>query len=495
MPPFLPSTGRARRSLLGLVVAVLASAAPTSAQTLPLPPGAGFEWETVGDRDDVGPDYLWFDAGGTLWVPNRPPMWLDLRGGWPGIWQEPNPPNPQPSGYAMMTLGSHPLGGLPRADTVLVTGGRINRSTDGGWTWDGWQASLTNYALYEIPRGLPHGGRLLAGNLPALSDDRGATWTDSLFSTDDIPVSVEAFIALPDAARLPGAASGRDPAMPAGWPVGRVVAAGYNTVAILSDDGGRTWRPTANGYNFGLLGEAVTLVRRPDTHPLGPGPRLLVVLSGDVPASSVWSSDDAGQTWVRRANLPEPGDGPGWPSPTTVLALPEPGESDAGAGGCALVVLKRGHLYQTTDGGETWGVVGRVPGIRSSDDPEGFTVAAAATLGPDGRLYVAPNRGWVWRTAEPFVVAADDAPPAPASTLRVAVYPNPVEGAATVRLTGAAGPARFRVVDPLGRVVARAERPSADGWTVATDGWAPGVYTVVAEADGATARTRLIVVR
>jgi len=309
---------RTRRLLVGFLLWACA----VQAQTLPLPPGTGFEWEQVGDRDDVGAHDLWFDAGGTLWVPERPPMWLDLRGGWPGIWQEPDPLLPQPFGDAILTLGGHPTGGLPRADTVLVTFGDTRRSTDGSETWSGFLAENTDYALYEIPAGLPHAGRLLAGNFISLSDDRGATWRDSLYTLDGLPFAAYGFLALPAPDGLPGAASSRDPAAPPGWPTGRVVAVGYNALAILSDDGGESWRATANGIEPGRRSPAVVLVRRPDTHPLGPGPRLLRVGSGEATATSVWVSDDAGETWTRIALLSEPSDGPGWPSPATVLALP-----------------------------------------------------------------------------------------------------------------------------------------------------------------------------
>lgn len=491
MSQILVLIGRARKSLLGLVVAVLASLAPTSAQTLPLPPGHGFTWMQVG-HESFAPRQLHFDQGGTLWVVHQDtPRWLDVRAGWPGHWQQPRPPVPRPTGLTMVALGPHRAGGPPRADTILIANVRVNRSVTAGASWEGWQASGVNYALYEIPAGLPYGGRVLAGNLPALSDDRGATWTDSLYAVEDIPVSVEAFLALPDAARLPGAASGRDPAMPAGWPVGRVVAAGADAIALLSDDGGRTYRPTANGYDYGLHTKGITLIRRPDTHPLGAGPRLLVVLSGDVASSSVWSSDDAGQTWTRRANLPEPGDGPGWPAPVTVLALPEPGETDRGAGGRALVVLARGHIYQTTDGGDSWQVVGRTPGVGTNSQP-----IMTAALGPDGHLYVGPQIGWVWRTTEPFVVSSEGEPAPPSVRVTLSAEPNPASQVVRLSRTGSAdAPVRVVVTDALGRRVAEIEiGAGTSSVDLDTSRWPAGVYVARAEASEA-ASVRFTIVR
>lgn len=479
-----------------LAAGVLLWACGAHAQTLPLPPGAGFEWEIVGDYNGYPKD-LHFDAGGTLWLAdNDPPLWLDLRTGWPGVWQRPNPPNPQPSGDAMLTLGGHPAGGPPRADTVLVAlSGGVNRSTNGGATWEGWRTEDGGISVYEIPAGLPHGGRLLTGNLIELSDDRGATWRGDLYDIDVLPFEGYGFLALPGPAGLPGAASGRDVAAPAGWPTGRVVAVGYGAVAALSDTGGETWRAPANGIEAGRRSPAVVLVRRPDSHPLGPGPRLLRVGSGEATATSVWASDDAGETWTQTGWLSEPSDGPGWPSPTTVLALPEPGEADPGAGGRALAVLRRGHLFETTDGGETWTVVGRMPGIRPTGDPDGPSIAMDAELGPDGRLYVITSRDGVWRTAAPFVVAADDAPSS-ASGLSLSVSPNPSTGAVTFTLSSREAAAVHVVVtDATGRRVTTVEAwATPEGTSVAVDasGWASGVYVARAGAGSASARFTVV---
>lgn len=72
-----------RGAIMAKLIAIFALlwAWMAEAQTLPLPPGAGFEWEQVGD-EGVGAADLWFDAGGTLWVPERPPIgWTCGAGG------------------------------------------------------------------------------------------------------------------------------------------------------------------------------------------------------------------------------------------------------------------------------------------------------------------------------------------------------------------------------------------------------------------------------
>jgi hypothetical protein len=290
---------------------------------------------------------------------------------------------------------------------------------------------------------------------------------------------------------LPGAASGRDVVAPPGWPVGRIVGVGYGGVAVLSDDGGDSYR--APGYlAFGRDVNSVVLVRRPDSHPLGPGPRLIGVGQGEAASASVWLSDDAGETWVRRAYLPEPVTGPGAPTARGLHALPEPGEADPGAGGRAIAVLGLGHIYQTTDAGDSWSVIGRAPEMNPPSDTLAPTFVEATALGPDGRLYVSvarvgPRRGWLWRTTDPFIVASSEAPTPPASGLSLVVYPNPSRGSVTLTVRSAqAVRARVEVMDAAGRRVSSVEVWATPGGTavpLATSTWAAGVY-VARASDG-----------
>lgn len=471
-------------------------------QTLPLPPGTGFVWEQVGDRPEGSFTDLSFDAGGTLWS-SDPVQWVDLSANAGGVWVTPQGPLPRPFGRGIIILGPHSPGGPPRADTVLVAIGDIYRSTDGGQNWT--QPSPNgNQTLYEIPAGLAHAGRLLAGGGAIYSDDRGDTWSTERVVPTLPPLSfysVNAFLALPTTDTLPGAASGRDVAAPPSWPAGRLVAAGDGGGIVLSDDGGETYRTTPL-YAFGRNANHLALVRRPDTHPLGPGPRLLAAEAGSAAAVAVWLSDDGGATWTRRALLPEPIDGPGAPIARGLFALPEPGETDAGATGRALVVLGRGHLYETADGGETWAVVGRAPGIVSSGGRTDTSVGTSE-VGPDGRLYIGVQGlgtfNWLWRTTERFTVAASGAPEVP-SGLSVSVRPNPAGASVSVVVTAPeVGVGVVAVVDALGREVGRLHGgPLGAGATVLaldTSGWAAGVYVVRATVDAHTATARLVVAR
>lgn len=100
-------------------------------------------------------------------------------------------------------------------------------------------------------------------------------------------------------------------------------------------------------------------------------------------------------------------------------------------------------------------------------------------------------------TGQP-VGGEDGAPPASALAL-TAPRPNPTTGAAELTLTmPAAGDARVRVLDVLGRTVGVVHAgPLAAGATVLRlpAGLAPGVYTVVAEAASARATQRLTMTR
>ena len=483
-----------RLSLFALALLLAGPAA--SAQTPPLLPGTGFIWEAVGDRPYSTYQDLAFDAGGTLWT-TEDVRWLDPV---TGTWIE-----PETRGLdTVLPLGLHPSDGPARADTVLAIG---YFSYDGAETMtrydDDYFSMNVGEALVEIPAGFPHAGRVLVGRARGYSDDRGATWT----AAQDVGPAAEARIGaysllpLPPAGRLPGSTSGRDPAAPATWPAARVVAGGDGGVS-LSDDSGETYHVTTwGGGELGFETFALAVVRRPDAHPLGPGPRLLmgVRISG-IPDRMIWSSDDAGETWTERARIPENESGAGASKVRGVFALSEPGETDPGAGGRALTVLGRGHVYHTADGGDTWTLLGRAPNMWLSDpdDPtRPITSVGAAELGPDGRLYVGvkalgTDEEWVYRTASPIAVADEAAPSAP--DLGVTVSPNPSSGRVTVSVARpSAGAVRVEVVDAVGRRVARLYDGAAHGdlsLSVDTAAWAPGVYVVrVRTDDGIAARS------
>ncbi len=343
------------------------------------------------------------------------------------------------------------------------------------------------------------------------SDDRGTTWTHATESSPTTYYSVKTeLLLLPPPTLLPGVASGRGAAAPPGWPTGRVVAGGSGGITF-SDSGGAQYDPSS-WFSAGRNGRQLALVRRPDTHPLGPGPRLLLVgtVSGD-PSVSAWTSDDAGATWQRRQFLPEPVTAPGVGRVLGLFALSEAGETDPGAGGRAVTVLGLGHLYQTSDAGETWRVIGRAPAMSTPAGPgqpdELMTNVGVAEVGPDGRLYIGVNTigpgpgEWMYRTTEPFAVAGEDGPaPAAPARLSVTVRPNPAGGRIEVVLTVVeASAVRVVVMDALGRDVAIVlDGPVALGERVVgvdTASWPAGVYIVRATAGMQAAVSRLVVTR
>ena len=506
----------------GVLVWLLVRVTAASAQTLPLPPGAGYTWEHVGDSPQNGFVGISFDREGTSWISTSDcvAVWLDRSSGDAGRWIVPSPLPPRvcPTG-GWILLGPHPPGGPARADTVLAPSSYYTRrSVDAGLTWGPRVAadSTAGRVIVEVPAGYPHAGRLIAGTGyygSGYSDTRGETWVHSIAEVSDDPVAIGEILLLPPPAMLPGVASGRGAAAPPDWPTGRVVGTG-NGGLVYSDTGGEGYTASAWIGAAGGFGQQLALVRRPDTHPLGPGPRLLLTgrRVGDA-IVRVLTSDDAGVTWQQRAILSEPFTAPGYGRTLGLFALSEPGEADAGAGGRAVAVIGLGHIYETSDAGETWRVAGRAPAMSVTsppDEPPGrLTNVGAAEMGPDGRLYIGvtvvgqgPYPGeWLYRTTEPFAVA-DEAGELPAASERVgvSVRPNPAGSRVEIVLrVSEAGSARVVVVDALGREVAVVlDGAVSAGKTIAaleTGGWPVGVYVVRASVGSQVASARLVVAR
>ena len=482
------------------VLLMVASGVRGEAQTLPLPTGSGFVWERVGEAAFNIPEDLVFDAGGTLWN-SFEVRWLDARSGFPGVWIQPA----FRAGSAILTLGPHPAGGLPRADTVLAAGGNVSRSTNGGATWTTVETNARG-VLYLIPAGHAFSGRILVGETGARSDDRGATWTRT---TSEPVMEFYDFISLPPADLLPGSRSGRAVAAPPDWPAGRIIATGAQGVQ-MSDDGGDVYVPTSY-FAFSNHVQQVELIRRPDGHPLGPGPRLVALRNGAPTGVATYTSDDGGATWQRGVDLSEPPDGGvRWGLGQGLHALSERGETDPGAGGRALAVLGRGHLYQTTDGAETWTVVGRAPEMLADPANSEYGSVNSTEIGPDGRLYVGGSRlgganpGWAFRTVAPVVAVEPPPDSAPGSMPGIAltVRPNPAGGRVEVVLELAeASDVHVVILDALGREVAVVlDGAAPHGEHVVgmdTASWPAGVYVVRATAAGSggaqTATARLVV--
>ncbi|HIG75944.1 MAG TPA: T9SS type A sorting domain-containing protein, partial [Bacteroidetes bacterium] len=445
-----------------------ASAQPASGG---LPPGEGFDWERLG-TPAFDADYLTFAPDGSLWSAGVSIHYASATYVYDDAadtWRDTTSLTSAPDDLAF--LGP---------DTLLVRfNNDINRSVDGGETWEDTYDAGGEELLHVVPLGVRRsGGRVFTTarhrytNGLAYSTDRGRRFTESvydssLFGTRDI----RAWTAL---------------AVTRGPHAGRVLMGGIHGIAT-SDDGGESFRPSAlwSLYHYGT-GE-IAEGEGPDGQP-----RLFSIMTDTThPYKLATHSDDGGETWSAPVSLPEPQDGVGdrgglvWLGP-------------AGQPRSVLAILPRGHIYRTDDGGGSWSLVGRAP------VPEGYDRVREAVLDAEGRLIVSAARNGtvvngVFRTVEPVPVASASAPPT-VPDLSLAVEPNPSTSRTAVRWRQAsAGAARVSVFDARGRevlVVADGHCPSGEHrMEVDASGLAGGVYVVRVVTPGGTASGRLSVVR
>ena len=436
--------------------------APT-AQTL--------SWERVGastidpERPSIAPDGTMWSSGNSRVRSLRPPYGPDQ------LWTEHTYSTNDP----VFTLGQ---------DTLISTRIGLVRSLDNGVTFQGVPSddvARVNYYT-EIPAGVPGAGTLLAADGPltfwsVYSHDRGATWHRTLFPDPNSEG--------PSARRLAVVHTGPH--------AGRIVGAGAWGLAT-SDDRGVSFQRVPGYYQyFRFKGDAIACLGGAAP---GGGDRLVAaIIDPTRPGriSRVIVSDDGGDTWRETFGLT------GDPNAAASEVV------DIG-GGRALIAMNGGHIWETQDAGETWAIVGVVPGSLIDQGPEATRNARVlwAFIGPDGRLYVGGfglggrNPGWAFRTVAPYV--ASEAGPDEAAGVGVSVRPNPARGRALVALTLAeAGPVRVAVVDVLGREVAVVLDGAAGAGETAVPvepgAWPPGVYVVRATAGARTATARLVVAR
>ena len=170
-------------------------------------------------------------------------------------------------------------------------------------------------------------------------------------------------------------------------------------------------------------------------------------------------------------------------------------------GGRAVVVMKRGPVWGTADGGATWTEWSASPGTVGTNDRAQWALA-----GPEGRLYIGIFRNgqedaFDVRTTVPVVAVAGEPSPPDASGARLSIEPNPASGVARVRLTLASPEAEVRVsvFDARGReVVVVARGPLASGehsFALDTSPLAVGVYVVRPLVGSEVASGRFTVVR
>lgn len=358
---------------------------------------------------------------------------------------------------------------LPLSPDTLFVGGHLHRSVDGGQTFERLQSPVASGppdpipvigswgTLVRMPAGAPHAGRLIAGDMPSVvvSDDGGDTWA----RPDEAPEAIVRDLLV--------------------HPSGDVFAATQSGV-LVSRDGGDTFGFALNGAFHDrfrafrlLLLDGLGRAGDPEAG------RLAAYGTASSGEPQAWTSDDRGETWVRRAS-------PFFGNCARPPALASLGPAAGGALGWAAAVGCVGLVHVTSDGGETWTEVGIVPGSPAEGQR---TLVEGGEVGPDGRLYVGlttdfPAIPMMVRTQQRLAtavgvpVAGERGPEAiPDAAPALTVWPNPARGAVTV--SGAAGEAV--VMDALGREVARASaaQASAEGrWRLDVSGWAPGLYRV-----------------
>ena len=378
-------------------------------------------------------------------------------------------------------------------DTLFV-GSSLYRSVDGGQTFEGviepplpggGRRTRINSggALDQFPPGSPYPGRLVAGDgrETVYSDDGGDTWARSAPSVEYYAFRLHTFRS------------------------GRVVAAGFYG-AVLSRDGGQTYEAIPALYGpgsspgFDLTGMVMLdgfVTGQPGDSDEG---RLIIIgTQAGRPSTYAWGSDDEGETW-RELHAFEFGG--------TSFSITDVPASEGGGPGWAVAADSRpGRVFATTDGGETWRQIGRVPGIGSNADG-GTTLGQTVEVGPDGRLYAGTARSgnlasWSYRSRGRVadlmgLVSSEREREAPAS-VAVSVWPNPSGGAVTVAVALAEPQAvRLSVADALGREVAVVwDGPATDGQRVAveTGGWPVGAYVVRVTTASGSASAGLTVAR
>ena len=453
-------------------VALALATAPAHAQTL--------TWEHVGDRA-FGASRPTIAADGAMWST-----------GYDGTLTLPPPYGPGEAWTLRHEIYYNDSPILALGPDTLITRRNIGfyRSVDNGETFEPTSfpegPGLID-ALHVIPFGLPHGGTLLgeiSGRFAIVSHDRGASWTTATIPNrdDEDPTAY-------------GLAVVRH-----GPNAGRIVGGGSWGLAT-SDDGGDSYTPVPGRWQyFRYTAYAVGVLDRAAP---GGGDRLVAAMIDPQRPGRICRvlvSDNGGDAWRETFDLT------GDPNANAEEVV------DFG-GGRAVIVMGGGHVWQTTDAGESWAIISIVP--LSLVDPASAGLGLNprvywALRGPDGRLYVGGSRlgganpGWAFRTVAPVVAVEPPPDSAPGSMPGIAltVRPNPAGGRVEVVLELAeASDVHVVILDALGREVAVVlDGAAPHGEHVVgmdTASWPAGVYVVRATAAGSggaqTATARLVV--
>lgn len=354
-------------------------------------------------------------------------------------------------------------------DTLVASrGNELYRSVDGGFTFTSTRIVLASRPA-AIPYGLPFGGRVVVQSTPSgassrfavVSHDRGATWTEGV-----LPGHPEEY------------PRGRDiVVMPTGPRAGRVVVAGTWGLAT-SDDGGDTWAAVPDWWVvYRYQADAVSVVHGAAA---GGGDRLVASINDtQTNAVRVVVSDDGGDTWRESAQLP------GDPNLFASAFLDLGGGSVVATmlGGHIWESADGGETWHRRaevvpgsqmDDGPGSAQTGRVTWALLGPDRRIYVGGIAL-----GRNLPTLGEGEILRSAEPYVVADEGTPSAPLG-VSLSVTPNPSRRLVTLSLSSReAQRARVVVTDVTGREVWAGEAwATPEGASVSVDAssWASGVY-------------------
>ncbi len=363
-------------------------------------------------------------------------------------------------------LGGAPAGGPP-----------IDRSTDGGRTWEEVFFDGIN-CLFRASGHL--GNAVYACTTPRhvyrSFDGAAGTWEQLPAVTDEAAARILDLTEVPPSDSLPS---------------GRLVAAVASGVAY-SDDAGQSWTESALWYPFRWWVNDVAPATDP-AHPFG-GTVYAGVQDFFTEFPEVWASEDGGQTWTRRASGPEMRE----TQFDEVVVLPGREGEPTGTVWAGLrdtpggPVPSLGEVLRSVDGGRTW--------METAGAGWGGWAVRALAWGRDGRLYAGTDGG-VYRTVEAAVSTEEEpAEPGKQGVELGAVYPNPSDRAVTVPLVlSAAAEVRVVVFDVLGREVAVLhEGPLTEGahdFRLSPTTLPSGLYLVRATGDGVTTSRRVTVTR
>ncbi|MHC4713608.1 MAG: WD40/YVTN/BNR-like repeat-containing protein, partial [Planctomycetota bacterium] len=268
------------------------------------------------------------------------------------------------------------------------------RMDDGSWATTGLDVT-TNYGVHFDPFDK---NRIIISytDIGAFaSDNAGVTWRSATTGVPGRWVNTTYWLVFdPEVKGRVWGVTGRHHDLPRPKMWRRTRVSDYEGGVILSDDGGRTWRP----WGSDMPQTAMThIVLDPES------PKEARVLYATGFGTGVWKSTDGGKTWaLKNKGLPEHEPFAWWISRDTngVLYLIIARRSDDGSYGNEL----DGALYRSKDGAESWEKIDLPEGLNGPNglaiDPEDparlYLAVWGRTRGETGGIWLSTDAGESW---------------------------------------------------------------------------------------------------